>query len=126
MPMNATILRRALATLAPALLLAAGCSRQPQPPVTPAGVPTAQAADTLYVGGNIVTINRAQPTAEALAVKDGRILAVGPRAELEAAHKGEATQVVDLGGKALLPAFLDAHSHYVSALSAAGQAKVLT
>jgi hypothetical protein len=124
MPMNATILRRALAALAPALLLAAGCSRQPQPPVTPAGVPTAQAADTLYVGGYIVTINRAQPTAEALAVKDGRILAVGPRAELEAAHKGEATQVVDLGGKALLPAFLDAHSHYVSALSAAGQAKV--
>ncbi len=35
------------------------------------------AADTIDYGGDIVTINDAQPTAEALAVKDGRILAVG-------------------------------------------------
>jgi hypothetical protein len=120
--MNVTTLRQAVAAVALALLMAGGCSRQS--PATPAAVPAAQAADTLYVGGDIVTINPAQPAAEALAVKDGRILAVGTRAGLEAAHKGAATAVVDLGGKALLPGFLDAHSHYVSALSAAGQAKV--
>ena len=119
--MNTTSLFRALAVLGTALVAVAGCSRQPP---QQAAVPAEQAADTLYVGGDIITVNRAQPTAEALAVKDGRILAVGPRAELETAHKGEATRVVDLGGKALLPAFLDAHSHYLSALSAAGQAKV--
>lgn len=37
----------------------------------------AQAADTIYTGGDIVTVNDRQPAAEALAVKDGRILAVG-------------------------------------------------
>ena len=85
---------------------------------------TQAAADTIYVGGDIVTINDAQPTAEALAVKDGKILAVGARADVESAHKGDTTKVVDLAGKALLPGFLDAHSHYVSALSVANQAKV--
>ena len=49
----------------------------------------AQAADTIYTGGDIVTVNDAQPTAEALAVKDGKILAVGARAEVEKAHKGD-------------------------------------
>jgi predicted amidohydrolase YtcJ len=82
------------------------------------------AADTIYVGGDIVTVNDAQPSAEALAVKDGKILAVGSRAELESAHKGAATRVVDLAGKALLPGFLDSHSHYVSALSVANQVNV--
>ena len=48
----------------------------------------ADAADTIYTGGDIVTVNDAQPTAEALAVKDGKILAVGTRAEVEQAHKG--------------------------------------
>ena len=81
-------------------------------------------ADTIYVGGDIVTINDVQPTAEALAVKGGRILAVGARADVESAHKGDATKIVDLAGKTLLPGFLDSHSHYVSALSVANQAKV--
>jgi predicted amidohydrolase YtcJ len=82
------------------------------------------AADTIYVAGDIVTLNDAQPTADALAVKDGRILAVGARTEIESAHKGAATRIVDLAGKTLLPAFLDTHSHYVSALSVANQVNV--
>jgi hypothetical protein len=99
----------------------AACSKAPPapPPLDPAAV-----ADTLYVGGDIVTVNDAQPTAEALAVKDGRILAVGARADLEKAHQGAATKVVDLAGKALLPGFLDAHSHYFSALTVANQVNV--
>ncbi len=49
--------------------------------------------------------------------------AVGERAEVEKAHKGATTQVVDLGGKTLMPSFLDAHSHYYSSLTVANQAK---
>jgi predicted amidohydrolase YtcJ len=92
-----------------------------QAPSAPPSVAAESAADTLYVGGDVVTINDAQPDAEALAVKDGRILAVGARADLEKAHKGANTRVVDLGGKALLPGFLDAHSHYFSSLTVANQ-----
>jgi predicted amidohydrolase YtcJ len=84
----------------------------------------ANQADTIYLGGDIVTINDMQPTVEAVAVKDGKLLAVGARAEIEKANKGPATKVVDLGGKTLLPAFLDAHSHYINSLLVANQAKV--
>ncbi len=41
-------------------------------------------------------------------MKDGRIVAVGSRAGVETARRGEATRLVDPGGKALLPGFLDA------------------
>jgi predicted amidohydrolase YtcJ len=110
-----TLLMALLATLA----LAGGCSK------TKVGDPAPRiAADTIYVGGDIVTLNDAQPAAEALAVKDGRILAVGARNEVESAHTGETTKVVDLAGKTLLPGFLDTHGHYVSALSVASQVKV--
>ena len=81
-------------------------------------------ADTIYYGGDIVTINDALPTAEALAVKDGKILAVGSRADLESTLKGRSTHMIDLAGKTLLPGFLDAHSHYINALSLAGQASL--
>ena len=99
-----------------------GCGRKAEAPAD--ALAPGQTADTIYVGGDIVTVNDAQPAVEALATKDGVILAVGSRAELESAHKGAGTTIVDLGGKALLPAFIDAHSHYISALSVANQAKV--
>jgi predicted amidohydrolase YtcJ len=67
-------------------------------------------AATIYTGGTIVTVNDAQPTADAIAVKDGKILAVGGRDEV-LALKGAATEVVDLGGKTMLPGFIDAHGH---------------
>jgi hypothetical protein len=105
--------------LVASLALVGACSKYKVEDVAPRTV-----ADTIYVGGDIVTLSDAQPTAEALAVKGGKILAVGARAEVESAHKGDTTKVVDLTGKALLPSFLDAHSHYVSALSVANQAKV--
>lgn len=46
------------------------------------GFAQGQSADTIYHGGEIVTVNDAQPTAEAVAVKDGRILAVGSKADV--------------------------------------------
>ncbi len=82
------------------------------------------AADTIYAGGDIITINDAQPMVEAVAVKDGKILAVGARGEVERGYKGQATVIVDLAGKTLLPGFLDPHSHYINALTMANQVNV--
>ncbi len=69
-------------------------------------------ADTIYSGGPILTINDAAPRAEAVAVKDGRILAVGTRADM-LAHQGDTTEVFDLDGRAMLPGFVDSHGHAV-------------
>jgi hypothetical protein len=102
--------------LAAALAVTVGCA--------PAGPAPEQTADAIYTGGDIVTVNDAQPTAEALAVKDGKILAVGARTEIEKAHKGQATTIVDLAGKTLVPAFLDPHSHYINSLTMANQVNV--
>lgn len=67
-------------------------------------------ADRIYVGGTVVTMDDAQPQAEAVAVKGGKILAVGRRARIEAL-KGPSTVVQDLGGNTLLPGFIDGHGH---------------
>jgi predicted amidohydrolase YtcJ len=85
------------------------CSKTPSD--APVSANTANAADVIYVGGPIVTMNDAQPGAEALAVKEGKILALGTRAEIEKANKGNATTVVDLAGKTLMPGFIDGHAH---------------
>ena len=69
-----------------------------------------QTADTIYTGGDIVTVNDAQPAVEALAVQGNKILAVGDLADV-LKTKGSDTRMVDLGGKALLPGFIDPHSH---------------
>jgi predicted amidohydrolase YtcJ len=81
-------------------------------------------ADRIYSGGDIVTVNDAQPRAEALAVKDGRIIAVGTLADIERTFNGDSTEMIDLDGRTLLPGFLDAHSHYISSLTVANQVNV--
>ena len=88
------------------------------------GLDAASTADAIYYGGEIVTVNDAQPTVEAIAVKDGKILMVGTREEIEKNHKGSTTQMIDLGGKTLLPGFLDPHSHYISSITVANQVNV--
>ena len=94
----------------------------------PAGTLDAQSsmvADAIYAGGNIVTVNDAQPTAEAVAVKDGKIVAVGTRADVEKAHKGPATRAVDLAGRTLVPGFVDGHAHFAAFGSQAVGANLL-
>lgn len=66
-------------------------------------------ADTIYVG-EVVTVNDAQLTAEAVAIKDGKILAVGSRDQVME-FQGDATQIIDLDGKTMVPGFFDAHGH---------------
>jgi predicted amidohydrolase YtcJ len=85
---------------------------------------TSQRADAIYHGGPIITMNDRQRSVEAVAVLNGRILAVGRRTDIEGRHRGGATRMVDLGGKTLLPSFIDGHSHYFSALSVANQVNV--
>ena len=70
-------------------------------------------ADTIWFGGPILTVNDKAPLAEAVAVKDGKIVAVGSRKAVVAAEKGRATRLVDLKGHTLIPGFVDGHSHFV-------------
>ncbi|MFM1987510.1 MAG: hypothetical protein RJA99_467 [Pseudomonadota bacterium] len=71
----------------------------------------AQPADAIWSGGPIVTVNDAQPSAEAVAVRGGKIVAVGARADLERRFAGPKTVRHDLKGRTLLPGFIDAHGH---------------
>jgi predicted amidohydrolase YtcJ len=68
------------------------------------------AADVVYRGGVILTMTDATPRAEALAIRDGRIVAVGPWAQVEKLA-GPKTQSVDLQGRTVLPGFVDSHGH---------------
>ena len=67
-------------------------------------------ADTLYFGGHILTMDRQQPEVQALAVRDGRIAALGTTQALESLV-GLQTRRVDLKGRTLLPGFVEAHTH---------------
>jgi predicted amidohydrolase YtcJ len=67
-------------------------------------------ADRIWTGGPILTMDDAAPSAEAIAARDGAILAVGSLEEVMA-HRGEGTDLVDLEGRTLLPGFVDAHGH---------------
>jgi predicted amidohydrolase YtcJ len=73
-------------------------------------IPKTVAPDKIYLNAKVVTVNDAQPTAEAVAVKDGMILAVGDRRTIELL-KGSSTQIVDLQGKTMVPGFIDPHGH---------------
>ena len=97
---------RLLLALGAALLLAA-CGRSPGPATASAP------ATTVYSGGDILTMAGREPAyAEALAVRNGKILVVGTRDEVDKAAGAGATQV-DLAGKALVPGFIDTHGHMV-------------
>jgi len=67
-------------------------------------------ADTIFIGGPVVTVAPGAPEAEALAVTGGRISMVGPAEEV-LRLRGSDTTVVDLRGRALLPAFVEPHGH---------------
>jgi predicted amidohydrolase YtcJ len=78
----------------------------------PVRAPAQEVADTIYSGGPILTIDDTRPRAEAVAVRDGIIVAVGPLADL-LSLQGDATRMVDLDGRAMLPGFVDSHGHVV-------------
>jgi hypothetical protein len=66
-------------------------------------------ASLLLVNGSVHTVNDVQPSAQAIAVVNGRIAAVGSTADIQAAYR--APQVIDLKGRAAYPGFIDSHAH---------------
>ena len=67
-------------------------------------------ADLALVNGDFYTVNPAEPEAQAVAVRDGKILAVGSNAEIRE-FIGRRTRVIDLRGRFAMPGFNDAHTH---------------
>ncbi|HXV59830.1 MAG TPA: amidohydrolase [Vicinamibacteria bacterium] len=74
------------------------------------GVGDAQEADTVYINGNVYTVDEEFETASAFAVKEGRFIYVGNDAGAQA-HVGPRTFVSDLNGKTVIPGLHDAHIH---------------
>ena len=74
-----------------------------------AAVPT---ADLVLEHGHLVTMETAQPEAQALAVKGGRIVFVGSDADV-APYIGKATKMLDLKGMTAVPGFIEGHGHFV-------------
>jgi len=71
-----------------------------------------ETADRIWTGGPILTLNDAAMHAEAVAERDGRVVAVGTPAEV-LRFKGPETRIIELDGRALLPGFVDPHGHLV-------------
>ena len=67
-------------------------------------------ATSIYINGQIVSVDDNVGTVEAIAVKDGLIVALGCNSVIES-YQGKDTKLIDLQGKTLLPGFVDAHSH---------------
>ncbi len=82
------------------LLIATAAAQAPSP------------ADTVILHGRIYTVNAKQPWAEALAIKDGKIVAVGTEKQMQQ-FRAASTQVVDAKGHLVLPGFVDCHIHFM-------------
>ncbi|MCM8761166.1 MAG: amidohydrolase family protein [Candidatus Omnitrophica bacterium] len=74
-----------------------GCAKKPS-------------ADTIFYHGTILTVDKNMTEAQAVAIKDGKIITVGSEKEV-LRHRGQATKMVDLKGKTLMPGFVETHSH---------------
>jgi len=93
-----------LLSLALVLASCSGCAR----------IEEGQDADLIFHNGAVWTVDEANPTAEAVAIRGNRIVAVGSDSDvLELAREG--TELIDLGGAFVLPGFNDNHIHFASA-----------
>lgn len=84
-----------------------GCDRATDAP------DTHRIADLVLTNGNVVTVDEQKPTAEAIAVTDGYITAVGTAAEISA-FIGDSTEVIDLNEQMAIPGLIEGHGHYTS------------
>ena len=83
------------------------CSEAPQQE------PTHPVADLVLTNGNVITVDKRNPAAEAVAAIADRIVAVGSAADI-AAYIGDATEVIDLQGQTAIPGFIEGHGHFTS------------
>lgn len=70
-----------------------------------------ETADKIYFNAKIWTGDSAQPLADAIAIKDNKIVFVGKD---YAALKGDKTEMIDVGGKMIVPGFIDNHTHFLT------------
>src|SRR6266704_3251263 len=101
--MKAQLLRVVLQSL----LLLFGAASMPQ-----AQEKIVEPADIIVMHGRVYTENSKQPWAQAVAIRNGKIVAVGDDAEIERT-RGGGTKVIDAGGKLVLPGFVDCHIHFL-------------
>ncbi len=85
----------------------AACAAQPE---APKPKPRPLPAQTVLRGGSVVTLDAAKPRAQALALKGGKIIAVGSDEEISG-YIGPQTQVIELKGNYVVPGLVDAHMH---------------
>jgi predicted amidohydrolase YtcJ len=85
-----------------------------------------ESVDLVYTGGDVVTMDSAIGTTEAIAIDGDVIVAVGTTAEIDR-YVGQDTRVVELDGRSVLPGFVDAHTHILTDMGGieAGQALAL-
>jgi predicted amidohydrolase YtcJ len=69
-------------------------------------------ADLIIINGTVATLDTANTIAEAIAIKDGKILFVGTNSEVNS-YKGDSTKVIDAGGNFVMPGFIDSHAHFL-------------
>ncbi|MCB1498962.1 MAG: amidohydrolase [Bauldia sp.] len=99
--------RRAFMAMAGATAGAAGLGLRADPAAAAGEAP----ADLIFKGGTIIPLAApGHATVEALAVRGGQIVAAGTQSDIDGL-KGGSTKVMDLGGRTLLPGFIDPHQH---------------
>ncbi len=69
-------------------------------------------ADLVIINGKVLTINKDEPAAEAIAIRGEKIIAVGSTAKISAMIQNGTTKVIDAGGRLVIPGFNDAHVHF--------------
>jgi predicted amidohydrolase YtcJ len=74
--------------------------------------PGSETADIIYYNGQILTMEKSEPTAQAIAIKGDKILSVGTDEQVMT-FKGNDTKVVDLKGMTATPGFIDSHTHRI-------------
>jgi predicted amidohydrolase YtcJ len=84
------------------LLAFSACAKAP---------PSSLAADTVLLNGHIITVDPQDSIVQAVAIKDGKILAVGSDKAIKALA-GENTRVIDLKGRTATPGLIDSHAHF--------------
>ena len=99
-------LKETAATAGFAGLVLSGC--ETPPPVQQ----TASPADILITNAKIATLNPRGPAASALAIRGSEIAAIGTAVEVEKL-RGPSTQVIDAGGRAIVPGLNDGHTHFI-------------
>jgi predicted amidohydrolase YtcJ len=71
---------------------------------------SAQQPDTILIGGKVLSVDAAFSTHEALAIREGRIMAIGRSADVQKLA-GPRTRSIDLGGRTVIPGLIDSHMH---------------